>query len=374
MIEPVPFRFELDPAAVDDLRDRLARTRWPEPEPIDDWSHGAPLAFVQDLCAYWADGFDFDAFAGRLNAHPAFTATVDGLGIHFLHVRSRHGDALPLLLTHGWPGSFVEFLGAVDGLVDPPDPADAFHLVIPSLPGYGFSDRPSEPGWNLERTADAFDDLMAALGYDRYAAQGGDWGAAVTTVLAERRPEHLVGIHVNLAVVALDKVDLAELTPFEQLALADVAEHGRWGSGYSAIQSTRPQTLGYGLTDSPAAQCAWIAEKYWAWTDCGGDPYTALTRDAMLDNISLYWFGATATSSARLYRESFPFPVDRPVTVPSGVSVYPREIFRPSRRWLETRFDDLRFYDTPERGGHFAAFEVPDSFVDQLRRSFRTVR
>ena len=376
--EPVePFEVRIGDDAIADLRDRLARTRWPEAETVDDWSQGIPLAYVQDLCSYWADGYDF-GLADRVNAFPQFRTTVDGLGIHYLHVQSPEPDALPLVLTHGWPGSIVEFLDVIGPLADPRahagDPADAFHVVAPSLPGYGWSDKPARTGWSVERIAPAWHDLMSRLGYDRYGAQGGDWGAGVTDRLGQLFPDHVGGIHVNMAAVGPDKAMLQDLSPEEQAALDDLAEHRARGAGYSAQQSSRPQTLGYGLTDSPAGQCAWIVEKFWAWTDNDGDPASALSRDRMLDNVSTYWFTATATSSARLYWESFTRRNTDPVTVPSGISVFPREIIRPSRRWAERRYTDLRWYEAPDRGGHFAAFEQPAAFVDQVRGFFRTVR
>jgi pimeloyl-ACP methyl ester carboxylesterase len=372
-----PFEVRVDDHQIADLRDRLRRTRWPERETVDDWSQGIPLAYTQELCSYWADGYDF-GFADRINAFPQVRTEIDGLGIHLLHVRSAEPNALPLLLTHGWPGSVVEFLKVIGPLTDPAahggDPADAFHVVAPSLPGYGWSDKPAQAGWKVPRIASAWGELMTALGYGRYGAQGGDWGAGVTTALAEQQPKGLVGIHLNMAVAPPDPDTLAELTPVEQKALDDLGVHMASGTGYSAQQSTRPQTLGYGLTDSPAGQCAWIAEKFWAWTDCDGDPERALSKDEMLDNISVYWFTATAASSARLYWESFNTSHRAEVALPSGISIYPREIIRPSRRWAEKRFTDLRWYEELDRGGHFAAFEQPESFVDQVRGFFRLLR
>jgi pimeloyl-ACP methyl ester carboxylesterase len=360
--------------AIADLRDRLRRTRWPERETVDDWSQGVPLSYAQELCSYWADGYDFARAQSRLNAVPHYRAQIDGLGIHFIHARSRHARALPLVLTHGWPGSVVEFLGVIDGLTNPADPADAFHVVVPSLPGYGWSDKPAGTGWNIARIARAWDQLMGRLGYQHYGAQGGDWGAMVTTGLAQQVPDHTIGIHVNLAIVAPDKLPRDDLTPTEQKSLAQSAEHATWGMGYAIEQSTRPQTLGYGLVDSPAGQCAWIVEKFHDWTDCEGHPERALTKDQMLDNISVYWFTAAATSSARLYWENLRQFDTNAVPVPSGVSVFPREIRVVSRRWAETRFTDLRWFGELDRGGHFAALEQPTVFVDEVRGFFRTVR
>jgi pimeloyl-ACP methyl ester carboxylesterase len=381
-----PFHVEVGDDELDDLRDRLARARWPEPEPVPDWSQGVPVAWLRDLCAYWRDGYDWRRCEKRFAELPQFRTEIEGVGVHFIHVPSPVPDALPLVMTHGWPGSVVEFLDVIGPLTDPAahggDPADAFHVVCPSLPGYGFSDRPSEPGWDLDRIADAWAALMARLGYERYGAQGGDWGGAVATLLGQRDRDHVLGVHTNMAIVMPDPDTMDDLTDFEQRSLADLGEMMEWGAGYALEQGTRPQTVGYGLVDSPVGQAAWIAEKYWAWTDHDGDPYQALTRDQMLDNISVYWHTASAASSARIYWEDgFARPSARragrqpdAVSVPVAVSVFPREIIRPSRRWCERYYADLRFYEELDRGGHFAAFEQPELFVDQVRRAFRTMR
>lgn len=369
-----PFRIGFAEDAIKDLRARLAETRWPEPETVDDWSQGVPLAYLQELCAYWADDYDFAAAQQRLNRFPQFRTPIDGLDIHFLHVPSRHPNAMPIVLTHGWPGSFVEFLGVVDALANPDNPDDAFHVVVPSLPGFGFSGKPTAPGWTLARVAAAWDGLMTGLGYDRFGAQGGDWGAMVSTAIARDFAAHLTGVHVNMPVVDFAALDMEDLTPEEQEGLERVGVHAREGRGYAEQQSTRPQTVGYGLTDSPAAQCAWIVEKYWQWTDCDGDPERALTRDQMLDNVSVYWFSATAASSARMYWENRNPGDSEPFDVPAGVSVFPKEILTVSRRWAETRYRDLRWFNRLERGGHFAAWEQPVLFVEEVRGFFRTVR
>jgi epoxide hydrolase len=375
-----PFRIDIPEADLDDLRDRLRRTRWPEPEPVAGWSQGTPLAYTRELCEYWRTGYDWRAAEARLNGFPQFRTEIDGVDIHFLHVRSPHQDALPLLVTHGWPGSVVEFGKVIGPLTDPErhggDPADAFHLVCPSLPGYGFSGKPDRPGWGVQHIADAWAELMGRLGYQRYAAQGGDWGATVTTALAIRHPGPLAGIHLNMVIAFPDRAarDGADLTPQEQAALASLAYYDQEDSGYSKQQSTRPQTIGYGLVDSPAALCAWIVEKFWSWTDCDGDPATVLTRDEMLDNIMLYWLPGTGASAARLYWESFRKPLPGPVTVPAGCSIFPKEIFRPSRRWAEQRFGDLRYWNELDKGGHFAAFEQPETFVREVRAAFRPLR
>ncbi|WP_410587842.1 epoxide hydrolase family protein [Amycolatopsis sp. lyj-23] len=363
-----PFRVALDEGEVADLRERLRRTRWPEAETVDDWSQGVPLAYVRELCRDWGEEYDF-GFAGRLNAFPQFRATVGGVGLHFLHVRSPEPGALPLVLTHGWPGSVLEFLRVLGPLTDPAkhggDPADAFHVVAPSLPGFGWSDKPA---LKIRRVAELWDELMTSLGYDRYGAQGGDWGAAVTNALAASG--HVAGVHVNFAPV---RMDTADPTPAERQALADLEEFRRTGSGYSAQQGTRPQTLGYGLTDSPAGQAAWIAEKFWAWTDHRGNLEDAVDRQRILDAVSVYWFTATAASSARMYWENHDRDLST-VDVPAGVSVFPKEIVRPSRRQAEQRYTDLRWFEELPAGGHFAAMEQPELFVEQVRGFFRLVR
>ena len=373
-----PFRISVPEADLDDLRQRLRRTRWPEPETVPDWSQGIPLAYTRQLCDYWLERYDWRASEARLNSFQQFRTQIDGLGIHFLHVRSPQPSALPLVITHGWPGSIVEFGKVIGPLTDPVahggDAADAFHVVCPALPGYGFSGKPSRPGWNVQHTADAWDQLMGRLGYARYGAQGGDWGAQVTTAIGVRHAGHVTGIHLNMPIAPADPATMDDLTGRERSALAAMDHYRRWDSGYSRQQSTRPQTVGYGLVDSPAGLCAWIIEKFWSWTDCDGDPANVLTRDEMLDNVMLYWLTGTGASAARLYWESFGRPVLGPVPVPVGCSIFPKEIFRPSRRWAERQFPDLRYWNEPARGGHFAAFEQPAAFVDEVRAAFRSFR
>jgi len=385
--ELTPFQVAFDAADVEDLRRRLRHTRWPERETVDDWSQGIPLGFVQDLTAYWRDEYDFQAAEARLNAWPQLTTRIDDLTIHCIHARSPEPDALPLVITHGWPGTSVEFLDVIGPLTDPVahggDRTDAFHVVSPSLPGYGFSDRPATRGRGVPWIAQAWATLMSRLGYERFAAQGGDWGSAVTCAIAALVPERLAGIHVNMPTVPLGAIDDGA-TERERQAVADFEWHQQWGTGYQLLQSTRPQTLGYGLADSPVGQLAWIVEKFWAWTDNGGDPLVLFTREQLLDNVTVYWFTNTGASSARLYWESAgPAAFTDaavvegmlgPITVPTGVSVFPREIRRPSRRWAETRFVNLHSWNELDRGGHFAAFEQPELFVDEVRASFRDLR
>ena len=373
-----PFRIETPEADLVDLHERLARTRWPEAETVDDWSQGIPLTYTRALCDYWDAGYDWRATEERLNALPQFVTEIDGLDIHFVHVRSPHPGALPIVLTHGWPGSFIEFEKAIGPLVDPlaygGDAADAFDVVCPSLPGYGFSAKPTDIGWSVERIARAWATLMERLGYGRYGAQGGDWGAMVTASLGHQDPAHVAGIHLNMPLAAPGSFDLTDLTPEEVSALESFADHRSWGTGYSKEQSTRPQTVGYGLVDSPVGQAAWIIEKFCAWSDCDGHPEHVFTRDELLDNVMLYWLPAAGASSARLYWESFERPGFDEVTVPTGCSIFPKEIMRMSRRWAATRFTDIRYWNELDRGGHFAAFEQPVVFVDEVRSFFRLVR
>ncbi len=373
-----PFQIRVSDEALEDLRRRLRATRWPERETVDDWSQGIPLAYVQEVCAYWSEKYDWRKREARINAFPQFRTTVDGVGIHFLHVRSRHEDALPLVMTHGWPGSIVEFLKVIAPLTDPTahggEARDAFHVVCPTMPGYGFSDKPASKGWDVRRIAAAWSALMPRLGHPRYVAQGGDWGALVTTCIGIQDPAHCAGIHLNMPIVPPDPATLGSLTPEEQSALAGLKHYQDWDSGYSKQQSTRPQTLGYGLVDSPAGQAAWILEKFWSWMDCDGHPENVLTRDELLDNVMLYWAPGAGASSARLYWESFSTPNMEQITIPVGASIFPKEIFRSSKRWAEKRFEKLVHWNALEKGGHFAAFEQPELFVGELRACFRAMR
>jgi pimeloyl-ACP methyl ester carboxylesterase len=378
MFHATPFEVDITDRDAVDLHERLARTRWPDSETVDDWSQGIPLEYVRDVCRYWEHDYDLDAAAARFNAFPQFTTEIDGLTIHYLHVRSPQPDALPVVMTHGWPGSVVEFHEVIGPLTDPVahggQAEDAFDLVCPSLPGYGWSAKPARAGWGVERIAQTWSKLMAGLGYERYGAQGGDWGASVTTEVGTHDREHVVGIHLNMVIAAPDPSTLGELTAAEQAALDSLDFYVKMDSGYSKQQSTRPQTVGYGLVDSPAAQCAWILEKFHAWSDCDGHPENVFARDRLLDNVMAYWLPGTGASSARLYWESFNRMRFEPIDIPVGCSVFPKEIFRPSRRWAEKQYADLRYWGEPARGGHFAAFERPALFVDEVRAAFRTMR
>ena len=362
------FRVEIPEAELYDLRERLARTRWPEEETVDDWSQGVPRAYLIELCRYWREQYDWRATETRMNTLPQFRTVIDGLGIHLLHVRSPDADALPLIITHGWPGSIIEFLKVIGPLTDPTahgaGAADAFHVVCPSLPGYGFSDKPTAPGWGVERIGSAWTVLMARLGYERYGAQGSDWGTSVSASLGQQDAAHVAGIHLTPPLAPPDPETFDDLTERERAALASLEHAAESESGYSQEQATKPQTIGYPLVDSPAALCAWIIEKFQAWTDCDGRLENVLTRDELLDNLMLYWLPRTGASSARLYWESLgqvnewiSGAVRDTVDVPTGCSIFPKELQRPSRRWAEKRFLDIRYWNEPARGGHFAAFE-----------------
>ncbi len=372
------FRVAIAPDEIEDLRQRLKMTRWPERETVSDGSQGVQLMRARVLIEYWRDNYDMGRLERRLNAFPQFRTSVDGLGIHFIHVRSRHANALPIILTHGWPGSVIEFLDVIGPLTDPQAHGgraeDAFHVVIPSLPGYGFSDKPRQTGWDVPRIATAWSTLMKRLGYERWVAQGGDWGAHVTTWLGVQKPEGLAAIHLNLPTLSPPPLK-GEPTAEEQAAIAELKAFFRTMTGYGSIQETRPQTLGYGLVDSPVGQAMWIYEKFTDWTDSNRNPESVISRDAMLDDIMLYWLTATGASSARLYAENSGDQTSRQVVdIPVGVSVFPGEIYRPPRIWGERTYPKLFYWNRVPKGGHFAAFEQPALFALELRACFASIR
>jgi pimeloyl-ACP methyl ester carboxylesterase len=376
--EITPFRIDVPQADLDDLRERLARTRWPDELPGAAWDYGIPLAYTRELAEYWRTGYDWRVHEARLNGFGQFTTTIDGQRIHFLHIRSASSDALPLVITHGWPGSVVEFMNIIGPLTDPAafggSAADAFDLVIPSIPGYGFSGPTTDRGWDVRRVARAWAVLMARLGYQRYGAQGGDWGAIISRELGLADPEHVAGVHLNMLITRPPE-DLGELTEKETRRLQAARQFRATGSGYNMIQATRPQTLAYGLTDSPAGQLAWITEKFYEWTD-GGLPHEAVDRDQLLTNVTLYWLTGTGGSSARLYYETARARAWSPVArsaVPTGVAVFPREIAPAIRRFAE-QSDNITHWSEFNRGGHFAAMEVPDLLVGDVREFFRPLR
>ena len=365
MFELTPFQIDVSDADLDSLKSKLALTRLPEKETVDDWTQGIPLSYMGEIKEYWQNTYDWRRCEASLNQYEQFTTEVFGLDIHFLHVRCDQADARALVLTHGWPGSIIEFMDVIEPL------RKTFHLVIPCLPGYGFSGKPVQHGWNVEKIANAWNTIMGRLGYDSYLAQGGDWGAAVTVALATHHADQCVGMHTNMPTVGPDRDTMDDLTEFEQEALKGSQFYQDWDSGYSKQQSTRPQTLGYGLVDSPIGQAAWILEKFYQWTDCNGHPENTLTRDQLLDNVMLYWLSGSGASSARLYWESFGRGGRaQDITIPSGVTIYPKEIFKASERWVRRRFTNLQHYRIQEVGGHFAAFEQPELFVADLQACF----
>jgi len=379
-----PFRIEIPQAVLDDLGDRLARTRWPDELPGVDWSRGVPLAYLKELAEHWRTRYDWRQWEARLNEFPQFTTEIDGQNIHFLHVRSPESTAMPLILTHGWPGSIVEFLDIIGPLVDPRDgggdPADAFHLVIPSIPGYGFSGPTREAGWTTARVARAWAELMKRLGYERYGAQGGDWGAFVSPELGRVDPDHVVGVHVNAATMGfipfgpVGAEELATFTDAEKLRLERRNNFMADGYGYFQIQATRPQTLAYGLTDSPAGQLAWIVEKFKEWSHPSEAlPEVAIDRDHILTNVMLYWLTGTAGSSARTYYENMHSAAwaQEPGATPTGVAVFAEDVA--IRRYGE-RGNNIVHWSEFGRGGHFAAMEAPDLLIGDVREFFRPLR
>jgi pimeloyl-ACP methyl ester carboxylesterase len=374
-----PFTYRAPQAALDDLRQRLARVRWPERETVTDWSQGVPLAKLRALVEYWRTDYDWHRCEARLNGFAQYRTDIEDLDFHFLHVRSPHANALPLIITHGWPGSVIEFFKIIEPLTNPTahggNAEDAFHVVAPSLPGFAFSGKPDRRGWNAARIAGAWAELMPRLGYTHYVAQGGDWGAVVTTELARQQPAGLAAIHLNMPLVIPQPVPAEDLTVQERRAVDLYQRFLSDGFGYFHLQATRPQTVGYALTDSPVGQAAWIYEKFQAWTDNRGDPEHALTRDEMLDTITLYWLTQTAASSARMYLENAAV-VGAPavITIPVGCSIFPREIVPAPRRWAERVYPNLIHWNELDRGGHFAAFEQPGLFAEELRNCFRSLR
>lgn len=373
-----PFEITIADSELEDLRVRLLGTRWPEAETADGWKQGVPLAYMKEIVAYWSKEYDWRRCEKRINAAGSYVTEIDGLNIHFLHARSKHESARPIVLTHGWPGSILEFLDLIPLLTDPTahggSADDAFHVVVPALPGYGFSGKPAEAGWGVDRIADAWNTLMERLGYARYLAQGGDWGAAVSTQLVRRHPEQCAAIHLNLVAAKPPKEVMKSATKKEAAALMKLAWYRAKGSGYFMQQASKPQTLGYGLTDSPVGQAAWVLEKFQEWTDNKGSPESAVGRDHLLDNVMMYWLTASGVSSARLYWESALSMDTSAVHEPVGCTIFPKEIFVPSRRWVESRFRNLIYWNEVDAGGHFAAMEQPQILANEIRVCFRDLK
>jgi pimeloyl-ACP methyl ester carboxylesterase len=386
-----PFHVSFPDTELADLRRRIKATRWPEAETVADASQGVQLATLQALARYWATEHDWRKVEARLNALPQFVTTIDGLDIHFIHVRSRHADALPLIVTHGWPGSVIELLKIIDPLTNPTahggSASDAFHVVIPSLPGYGFSGKPTETGWGPLRIARAWAELMRRLGYTRYVAQGGDWGAMVTDVMGTQAPPGLLGIHLNWAFAVPPEIDKAiqsgskppaDLSDDERHAWEQLAFFYTHGTGYAQEMALRPQTI-YGMADSPIGLAAWLldhdARSYDLITRVFAGQREGLTRDDILDNVTLYWLTNTTVSSARIYWENkFAFFAPKHVEIPVAVSAFPDEVYQVPKRWAAQAYPKLIYYNKLDRGGHFAAWEQPDLFVDEVRAAFKTLR
>jgi pimeloyl-ACP methyl ester carboxylesterase len=375
-----PFEIHVPDAVLGDLRERLARTRWPDQIEGAGWDYGAELSAVRDLCTYWREKFDWRRVEDELRRYAHGATEVDGQRLHFLHARSKHADAFPLVVTHGWPGSILEFQKILGPLTDPTahggEARDAFHVVCPSIPGYGFSEPTRSRGWDVQRVAEAEIELMRRLGYARYGAQGGDWGAMISTQIGRLDPAHCAGIHLNMA-LAFPLPDGPPLSETEQRWVAELQAFQAGETGYQQIQGTKPQTLGYGLTDSPAGLCAWIVEKFRTWSDCDGELERRFTKDELLANVTLYWVTGTINSSVRLYYETMKSGrigvTQGRIEVPTAIAVFPKEIYKPPRAWAEKLYD-VRQFTVFERGGHFAAMEEPEALVGDVRRFFRTLR
>ena len=378
-----PFTLDVPQSELDDLQGRLLRTRWPDEGPVGDGRQGPPLAKLRALVERWQGGYDWRRCEALLNGWGQYVTEIDGVGIHFLHVRSAHEDAMPLLMTHGWPGSVLEFRHVIDPLVNPAAHGgaaeDAFHLVIPSMPGFGFSGKPAEPGWAPARIAGAWVALMTRLGYDRWAAQGGDWGAMVTTILGHMAPEGLAGIHLNFVPFQPTEAEIANADEAEREMLADAARYDAEYAAYMKLQGTRPQSVAFALADSPVGLAAWIYALFQDVSDSGGDRERVFALDEIIDDIMLYWLPNAGPSSARLYWEGMQamraggMPQDAMAT-PTGISMFRGEQVRLSRRWAEARFDRLVRFAEHDRGGHFAALEAPGALVEDVRATFRDVR
>lgn len=377
-----PFKINVPDEVLADLRERLARTRFPDEISGSGWDYGTNLAYLRELVEYWRTTYDWRKHERALNQFSQYRARINGLNVHFIHEPGRGPNPIPLLLVHGWPGSICEFVKMIPMLTDPAahdaDPADSFTIIAPSLPGYGFSDRPRTPAMNVQAMAEVCHELMTkVLGYGRYGAQGGDWGSAIVSRIAETHPENLYGIHLNFVFVGANPSESDEPNDEEKVFLADMDRLQREETGYQWIQSTKPQTLAYGLNDSPAGLAAWIVEKFRAWSDCSGDIERSFSKDELLTNIMVYWVTESINSSMRLYYETSHYPwhpnPNGRIETPTGVAIFPREILRPPRQWAKRAFNIVQWSKMP-RGGHFAAMEEPKLMADDIRSFFRTIR
>ena len=376
-----PYKIKISNEDLEDLKGRLSSTRWPEKETVEDWSQGVPLSYIKEVHDYWINEYDWRSREEYYNSFPQFITDIEGIDIHFIHIKSKHEEAQPLIMSHGWPGSIVEFHKVINSLVDPVSyggkAEDAFHLVCPTLPGYGFSGKPTQTGTGVERIAELWDLLMNKIGYSEYFAQGGDWGSAITIAIGKQNKGSCKGLHVNMPFAPPTKEALENPSERDKIAFEGLNYYQEWGSGYSKQQSTRPQTLGYGLVDSPIGQASWIIEKFYEWTDCDGHPENIFTKEELLDNVMFYWLTKSASSSARLYWESFGSFGGNPeekLEIPIGCSIFPKEISRTPRSWAEQVYSNIVYWNELEKGGHFAAFEQPQIFLDEIRKSFKLMK
>ena len=376
-----PYKIKISNEDLEDLKGRLSSTRWPEKETVEDWSQGVPLSYIKEVHDYWINEYDWRSREEYYNSLPQFITDIEGIDIHFIHIKSKHEEAQPLIMSHGWPGSIVEFHKVINSLVDPVSyggkAEDAFHLVCPTLPGYGFSGKPTQTGTGVERIAELWDLLMNKIGYSEYFAQGGDWGSAITIAIGKQNKGSCKGLHVNMPFAPPTKEALENPSERDKIAFEGLNYYQEWGSGYSKQQSTRPQTLGYGLVDSPIGQASWIIEKFYEWTDCDGHPENIFTKEELLDNVMFYWLTKSASSSARLYWESFGSFGGNPeekLEIPIGCSIFPKEISRTPRSWAEQVYSNIVYWNELEKGGHFAAFEQPQIFLDEIRKSFKLMK
>jgi len=376
-----PYKIKISNEDLEDLKGRLSSTRWPEKETVEDWSQGVPLSYIKEVHDYWINEYDWRSREEYYNSFPQFITDIEGIDIHFIHIKSKHEEAQPLIMSHGWPGSIVEFHKVINSLVDPVSyggkAEDAFHLVCPTLPGYGFSGKPTQTGTGVERIAELWDLLMNKIGYSEYFAQGGDWGSAITIAIGKQNKGSCKGLHVNMPFAPPTKEALENPSERDKIAFEGLNYYQEWGSGYSKQQSTRPQTLGYGLVDSPIGQASWIIEKFYEWTDCDGHPENIFTKEELLDNVMFYWLTKSASSSARLYWESFGSFGGNPeekLEIPIGCSIFPKEISRTPRTWAEQVYSNIVYWNELEKGGHFAAFEQPQIFLDEIRKSFKLMK
>ena len=381
MSEINPYMIQISNDDLEDLKRRLLSTRWPEKETVEDWSQGIPLSYIKEISDYWLNEYDWRSREEYYNSFPQFITNIEGLDIHFIHIKSPHEEAKPLIISHGWPGSIVEFHKVIKPLIDPVSfggkAEDAFHLVCPTLPGYGFSGKPSQTGTGVERIAELWDILMNKIGYSKYFAQGGDWGSAVTIAIGKQNKGSCQGIHVNMPFAPPTKEALENPSERDKIAFEGLGYYQEWGSGYSKQQSTRPQTLGYGLVDSPIGQASWIIEKFYEWTDCNGHPENILNKEELIDNVMFYWLTKSAISSARLYWESFGSFGGNPeekLELPIGCSIFPKEISRTPRSWAEQIYSNIVYWNELKKGGHFAAFEQPEIFINEIRNCFKEMR